>query len=220
MVQGTCPLGPLEKTFVHIKVVLLMWKIIIGILLVVIILAIFFFLYVNWMNKSDPEYVLKMLREHENSSLYMTENGNVVADIRANKRMKLASTVKIMVALEYANQVAEGKVNPQSKVSLGELQKYFIPGLDGGGHKMWLEDMDENGTIHNDTVSLRDVAKGMIKFSSNANTEYLMEMLGLINIEKMIKAEGIHNHSPLYYFESGTFIPWEIKQEKFKRAKP
>jgi D-alanyl-D-alanine carboxypeptidase len=197
------------------KVVVHMWKIVIGVLIALIILALLFFLYVNWMNKSNAEYVLDMLREHEESSFYMTENGTVIADIRANRKMKLASTVKIMVALEYAYQVSEGKVDPQDKVSLGELEKYYIPKLDGGGHEMWLKEMEETGHAQNGRVSLREVAKGMIRFSSNANTVYLMEILGLVNIENRMKAEGIRNHSPLFYFEAATFIPWEIKQDKF-----
>jgi D-alanyl-D-alanine carboxypeptidase len=205
----------MEKYSSFNEVVVYMWKIVIGVLVVIIILAILFFLYVNWMNKSNAEYVLDMLREHEESSLYMTENGTVIADIRANRKMKLASTVKIMVALEYAYQAAEGKVDPQSKVSLRELEKYYIPKLDGGGHEMWLREIEEKGHAQNGRVTLREVAKGMIKFSSNANTEYLMEILGLVNIESRMKAEGIRNHSPLFYFEAATFIPWEIKQDQF-----
>jgi D-alanyl-D-alanine carboxypeptidase len=205
----------MEKYSSFNKVVVYMWKIVIGVLLVIFILAFLFFLYVNWMNKSNAEYVLDMLKEHEDSSLYMTENGTLIADIRANRKMKLASTVKIMVALEYAYQASEGKVDPQRKVSLRELKKYYLPKLDGGRHEMWLKEMEEKGLSQNGEVSLREVAKGMIKFSSNANTEYLMEILGLVNIENRMKAEGIQNHSALFYFEAATFIPWEIKQDQF-----
>ena len=36
-----------------------------------------------------------------------------------------------------------------------------------------------------DSISLLNVARGMMMFSSNANTEFLMDLLGLDNVKNL-----------------------------------
>ena len=48
-----------------------------------------------------------------------------------------------------------------------------------------------NDKIVNDAISIREIAKGMIKFSSNANTEWLSKKLGLEQINNRIDSLGI-----------------------------
>jgi D-alanyl-D-alanine carboxypeptidase len=40
--------------------------------------------------------------------------------------MPLASTVKIIIAIEYAEQAAQGQINPDEKISLSELNCHII----------------------------------------------------------------------------------------------
>ena len=42
----------------------------------------------------------------------------------------------------------------------------------------WQRYLEKTGKITEGAISLEEVAKGMVKFSSNANAEYLMEVLG------------------------------------------
>ncbi|MCS6821401.1 MAG: class A beta-lactamase-related serine hydrolase [Microscillaceae bacterium] len=44
-----------------------------------------------------------------------------------DKIMPLASTVKIILAIEYAEQSANGQLNPDKMVSINELDKFYIP---------------------------------------------------------------------------------------------
>ena len=48
---------------------------------------------------------------------------------------------------------------------------------------------------------MEEIVKGMIKFSSNANAEYLIARLGKENIESCIKNQGL-SHTPVYPFVS------------------
>lgn len=75
--------------------------------------------------------------------------------------------------------------------------------------------LKKKSLIKNHQVSLSEVVKGMITFSSNANNEFLMEKLGLASIEARMKEVGVKEHSTLYYFVSAIFIPYEIKQYKY-----
>lgn len=65
-----------------------------------------------------------------------------------------------------------------------------------------------------DSVPLCEIANGMIAYSSNANTEYLIEVLGLQNINDVPKSLGILHHEPVYPIVSALYIPAQLMNEK------
>lgn len=135
----------------------------------------------------------------DKSAIYLVQDGKVLTDINADRKSPLASTVKIIVAIEYAVQSASGNINPSSLVDTAELDKYYIPNTDGDAHPTWLEYMQKRTRIKNGKVTLEEVAKGMIDFSSNANTEYLLDLLSVDNVNKRLQQLGLENHDKLYY---------------------
>lgn len=137
-------------------------------------------------------------------SIHFIENGESIIDHRNDTLMPLASTVKIIVAIEYAYQAAEGKIDPNMPVSLDELKKYYTPGYDGGAHPGWLK--YSASKIKDGQVALREVAKGMILFSSNANTEFLMDFLGIENVNLRISSLGIKHHTEIYPIVSALYV--------------
>lgn len=86
----------------------------------------------------------------------------------------LASTGKIIILAEYARQVAAGDLDPETPVSLDALDTYYLPFTDGGAHPAWLDTLPEDA----DETTLAEVVNGMIEFSSNANTDYVLATLG------------------------------------------
>lgn len=142
----------------------------------------------------------------DKSAIYLVQDGKVVADVNSDRKMPLASTVKIIVAIEYAHQAAEGKVAPMQWIDTAELDRYYIPNTDGNAHPEWLSYMKAMTRLQNGKVQLQEVAKGMIDFSSNANTEYLLDLLGLDNVNKRLTALGLTNHDSLYYFVSSLGV--------------
>src|SRR5690625_6250788 len=54
----------------------------------------------------------------------------------------------------------------------------------------------------------------MIQFSSNANTDYLIEILGLDNINQVPERLGIEDHDPLFPVVSSMYIPVQLMQDK------
>ncbi|TCW41549.1 D-alanyl-D-alanine carboxypeptidase [Laceyella sacchari] len=155
--------------------------------------------------------ILQFIKKNPHkSSLAVTYNGKDVVKYRSSKLMPLASTVKIIVAVTYAKQAAKGKINPNERIPLTELDKYAIPGLDGGAQAQWLQHLKDNNLIINGKVPLEEVAKGMISFSTNANTEYLMERLSINQINQTLRELGLNKHQPIYPFYSSLLIPYEI----------
>ncbi|MGW6150579.1 serine hydrolase [Bacillus mycoides] len=161
---------------------------IIGIVAGVIVVAVivFFVIMKYYLSKEDPDYVLNYIKEHkgdETCSLLIRKNGEVVTSVNENKKLPLASMAKIVIAVEFAKQVSEGKIRRDEQISLKELEKYYVKDTDGGAHPAWLED----AKAKNEQITLEEVAKGMIHYSSNANTTYLLDKLGIERVNESIK---------------------------------
>jgi len=178
-------------------------KIVIIVSAIILILAVGFGV-AFFMVKPDKERIVEFIKENpKRIAISLSQNEKVLAEHNENKMLPLASTVKVIIAIEYAYQVAEGKLNPNQKLSISDLKKYHYPATDGGAHKAWLSKLElEKDSI----VSLSEIAKGMIKYSSNANTEYLIDLLELQNINSRIELLGMEKHDPIYYLVSSLFI--------------
>jgi D-alanyl-D-alanine carboxypeptidase len=159
--------------------------------------------------REDPEYVVNFLEKNpETTSLYVTKNSEDIIKYQIEDQRPLASTLKIVIAIEYAYQVAEGKLDEEEQIPLTELDRFYLEGTDGGAQPAWLGAMKEAGLIQDEKISLHQVVKGMITYSSNANTEYLMDRLGLENINERIMTLGLENHEPIYPFSSALLISY------------
>jgi D-alanyl-D-alanine carboxypeptidase len=173
------------------------------------VISIFFLSFSSFLLYSQPgaDSLLNFIKQNKSrSSLFLKKNDTVIAKLEENRLMPLASTVKIMVAIEFAKQGAHDIFNESKKIPLSELDKYYIPNTDGDAHPAWLNYERKLGHIGNDSVKLIDVARGMIMFSSNANTEYLMDLLGFDNVNNNIRLLGLKQHTPIYPLVSSLFL--------------
>ncbi|MEP6927994.1 MAG: serine hydrolase, partial [Ginsengibacter sp.] len=168
--------------------------------------------------QSKADSLLNFIKQNKSrSSFFLKKNDTVISKLNEDKLMPLASTVKIMVAIEFAKQAAHNIFNQNKKVSLSELEKYYLPNTDGDAHPGWINYERKLGNIINDSVKLIDVARGMIIFSSNANTEYLMDMLGFDNIKNNISLLGLKKHTAIYPLVSSLFLyqnPKKLNEDK------
>ncbi len=185
-----------------------------------ILLLTILFAQQNIAQSSDS--LLNFITSHrDNSSIYIRKNDTLIASLNENRMMPLASTCKIMVALEFSKQAAFKVFSPDSKVALSELDKYYLPLTDGNAHPQWIAYEKKQGNVIRDSISLLNVARGMIMFSSNANTEYLMDLLGLDNINNNYRQMGITDFTPLYYFVSAIMLyqnPKKVKEDNLLKA--
>lgn len=89
-------------------------------------------------------------------------------------RFPLASTFKIVILAELARQFDAGMIDLDETVPLEDVNQYWAPYADAGAHRAWLASLPTDETA----VSLRQIADGMIGYSSNANADYLLRRLG------------------------------------------
>ena len=158
--------------------------------------------------KSDAYTVLNHLENNpKTSAIKLIRNGETLAELNADKMMPLASTVKIIIAIEYAEQAAAGLIDPELLVPVAELDKYYIPNTDGGAHPAW------SNTIGREEVSIQKIAQGMMRYSSNANTEWLSSKLGLGNVNNRLDTLGMKDHSPIFNLASSLFVGKELFQD-------
>ncbi|WP_103109273.1 serine hydrolase [Brevibacillus reuszeri] len=164
----------------------------------------------NFSVEDDP--IAQFLKENpDRASLHVIRNGDKVIDYNSNRAMTLASTSKLIIALEFAKQAAKGKINPSKKVSLDDLALFYVPGSDGNAHENWLQDIETRQVVQNGKVSLQEVAKGMIKFSSNANSEYLLMLLGINKVNDNLDDLNFNKHEKFFpSYASIIFVPYSI----------
>jgi D-alanyl-D-alanine carboxypeptidase len=150
-----------------------------------------------------PDEIIKFIKENpKKASIVLVENDKKSLSFNGDQLMPLASAAKTIIAIEFSNQIADKKLNADQNIAISELDKYYIP-LDGGAHSAWMKSLKKK---KGDSVSLLQIAQGMIRFSSNADTEYLEDLLGLANINRNIKTLKLRKHSPYYYFTAGALM--------------
>lgn len=186
-----------------------MWKKIIIIsvsfLLLVTVVAVMAFNYF----KPSANTVLDFIKEHpEKASIKLVRNDSLIVAQQEERYMPLASTVKIIIAIEYAVQASSGNIDPEEQVSIQDLDRFYVPNTDGGAHPSWLKSVENKGVENK--ISIKEITKGMISHSSNANTEWLSQKLGLENINNRIKKLNIQNHTDIYYLVSSLFVGKEL----------
>ncbi|WP_334072288.1 MULTISPECIES: serine hydrolase [Paenibacillus] len=180
-------------------------------IVVFIVLALLLFMGLGrYIKKKDDQKteqdVLKFIANHpERVSIHVIENGEHTVSYGSDHKRPLASVVKLVIAAEFAEQAAEGKIIAEERVPLRNLERFYIPGTDGNAHPGWLKSL---GSLSPDepTVPLLEVARGMIRFSSNANTEFLLEKLGLDRVNRRIGLLGLKEHDPIYPISSSMLV--------------
>lgn len=170
----------------------------------------------------EADSMLRFIQQNpKRVSFLASRNDTIIGRTQENQALPLASTVKILVAVEFAKQAAGGIFNGNQRVALRDLDIYYLPNTDGDAHTAWKEELTKKKLIVQDSISLMEVARGMIMFSSNANTEFLMDLLGLDNVKNNIQLFGLKSHTALYPIVSSLFMyqnPKNMKEEKVIKA--
>jgi len=162
--------------------------------------------------QSTGDDFLEFLKAEPNrASMLLQYNDEVLAAQEINRMMPLASTVKIIIAIEYAHQCAEGRINPEEWIDLSALDIYFVPFTDGNAHPSWLQ--QSAPFIQEERIQIKEIVKGMIIFSSNANTDWLLNRLGIDKVNKRLESLRVTAHTPIYPIVSALFIGKELFPE-------
>ncbi len=111
--------------------------------------------------------------------------------------MPLASVVKVLHLVAYAEAVSDGTLDPTSTVWLDDLNAFYLPNTDLGAHERALTALQENGRVFGQpqAMLLDGVPGMMISQSSNAATDYLHLLLGQREIEETAVDLGLQNQT-------------------------
>jgi D-alanyl-D-alanine carboxypeptidase len=187
-------------------------KIILGMVIIVVIAAAAGG-YAIYSFFPEDDYVAQFALENPDKSAFLLiRNDTVIGQQNLHKQMPLASTLKLIIAVEFAEQVGQGLLNPEEKIAKKELLQFYVPNSDAGAHNNWSDSDDI--LKYGDSIPLISIAKGMMQYSSNANSEWLMERLGLKNINNQLTKLDFKDHSPIYPFVSSLFITKEYFKDK------
>ncbi len=185
-----------------LKWMLIFAGIFIAVILIIGITAVLYF-------QPKGSKILTFINEHpDNAAILLVRNDTVLARLNSSKLMPLASTVKIIIAIEYARQCSRGILHPDSLVPLSEVNKFYVPRTDGGAHPAWLEEVSNQAK--DGLVTIRAIAKGMLKQSSNANTEWLLDKLGIAQVNNLLDTLELNHHTPIHYLVSALFVGKEL----------
>lgn len=127
--------------------------------------------------------------------------------LNADQQMPLASIVKLIHLVAYAEAAGQGMLDPTSYVTVETLDQYYLPNYDLRAHPDALEELAAQGLIlpGPDRVRLEDVPWMMIRYSSNAAMDYLHMLFGQETIEQTAVAlELTSNTAPCTFL--GQFL--------------
>jgi beta-lactamase class A len=113
--------------------------------------------------------------------------------LNADAPLPLASVVKVIHLLAYAEAVQVGVLAPESPVPLAEIERYYLPNSDLGAHPQSVAALREEERVSEapPSVALEDVPRMMTELSSNAATDYLHMLLGQERIEQTALSLGL-----------------------------
>lgn len=102
---------------------------------------------------------------------------------RPDEQQPLASAAKVVHLAAYGRAVADGRMRADDLVRVGDWERWYLPGSDGGAHPKALD----RAGVANDgmraldpqrTVPLDTIVASMIQVSDNAAADFLRDRLG------------------------------------------
>lgn len=108
----------------------------------------------------------------------------------ANEPFPLASVSKLLIFIEYARRLEAGTIPRDELVEITTLNHYDLPRTDRGAHDRFLE------LYESDRIPLWDIAAtGMIQYSSNAASDYMLARLAPVDWPALYALLGLRSSS-------------------------
>jgi D-alanyl-D-alanine carboxypeptidase len=111
----------------------------------------------------------------------------------------LASVTKVLIYIEYARRLELGLIPLDETVSVEVLNRYNLPRTDRGAHDDFMADYRAG----RNAMPLLEIASiGMMRYSSNAAADYLLERMAPIDWATLYTTLNVTRSSPPYPFLS------------------
>ena len=113
----------------------------------------------------------------------------------------LAAARVVLVLGAYAEAVAQRRVDPDELVPLPEVQDWWVRATDSGAHMDAERDWRKRDRVVRGPVlqvPLDEVVNGMIRWSSNACADYLLDRFGGDVVTDWARRRGLSAQQPVY----------------------
>jgi beta-lactamase class A len=141
--------------------------------------------------------------------------------LNADVPMPLASVVKLIHLVAYAEAAGDGRLDPASWVEVADLERYFLPGSDLRSHPRGMEELASRGLVRREppALPLEELPWMMIRHSSNAAADYLHLLLGQELIEATAVSLGLSSQiAPCPFLGQFLLISNHTRTEDNSRA--
>lgn len=129
-----------------------------------------------------------------------------VLSVAPDELRPLASTRKVLVLLAVSEATTAGALDPADPAPLPEIERYHLPGTDGGAHESAVAELGADWT-------LADALTAMIVFSDNAATDWLLEQTGGPDaVDAVIADYDMEAQEPAWPY-LGEYLAWSAEPE-------
>ncbi|GAA4840871.1 hypothetical protein GCM10023331_27350 [Algivirga pacifica] len=126
----------------------------------------------------------------------------------------------LFIAIAYAQQAAQRTIEPEAPLDIQNIRQYNLhnPGFDA-----WEQYIRIYKKLRGNRIRTKDVAAGMMAFSLDPCSEYLMDQIGINRIEQEITKLPWVPKQTYHYPVSGKvvgFNPTQVSPEQYIRTLP
>lgn len=165
----------------------------------------------KYLFSDDPEYVVNFIKNNpQNVSLVIEENDRITFDINGDKVLPVASLFKVIVLYELINQVNQGSLAFNDKINMNEIENYNYSNRTNPTYSIWKKEKIKS----RDQVSIKEIAIGMMTYSANPNTDYLIHRLGIDQVNETAKRLTNNRHTKILPIGASVLVPYYLINEK------
>jgi len=150
---------------------------------------------------------LEWIASHPDNAglVVLPDDGGATVECGGDRRFPLASTRKVLIV----GALIESGEDLQTKISRGAVERFYVPGTDGGAHK--------RAELDDPQVSLAEVARAALEVSDNAAADAVLDRVGAAAVDAYAQHLGMSEQDPIYSV-LGEYAAWTKDQSWAERT--
>jgi hypothetical protein len=150
------------------------------------------FFSISYFRYTSTSAVLNYIRTHaDNVAVLCARPGrpNLEFTQNENERFPLAASYNLVLISAYADQVSKGQIDPTEVIPLTDLDRFLLPGTDGGALYALINSLGTGRT----SLTMDELAQGILVYGSNAAADYLASRLQGLDFSPFFGRMGLTN---------------------------
>lgn len=163
---------------------------------------------------STPDDLVAYLGRHpEKVSLAVIRGDGTLGDTASARAERPLPRLPMVVLLAgAAEQMADGRLDPEERVPVAELERLALPGLTASAHEEMVDSLTAAGRVETGpsgtaTLSVREVVTSLHTFQNRAAADWLMRRMGRETVEALPERFGMTSSAaprPI----GATYLTW------------